>query len=87
MAHVPFGAHPASCYPRYAYDRSHLQEYVAAAQSGPEDLDKYLAAYVQDSEESYRGAIGPDRLAQLAAWSRSTEAWQGLFSPRSGSTS
>ena len=53
---------------------------MAAAQSGPEDLDKYLAAYVQDSEESYRGAIGADRLAQLAGWSRSTEAWQELFS-------
>jgi glutaconate CoA-transferase subunit A len=80
VVHVPFGAHPASCYPRYAYDRSHLQEYVAAAQSGPEDLDKYLAAYVQDSEESYRGAIGPGRLTQLATWSRSTDAWQELFS-------
>jgi glutaconate CoA-transferase subunit A len=80
VAHVPFGAHPASCYPRYAYDRSHLSEYVAAAQSGPEGLDKYLATYVQDSEESYRGAIGPDRLTQLATWSRSTDAWQELFS-------
>jgi glutaconate CoA-transferase subunit A len=80
VAHVPFGAHPASCYPRYAYDRSHLQEYVAAAQSGPADLDKYLAAYVQDSEESYRAAIGPDRFTQLASWSRSTDAWQELFS-------
>jgi glutaconate CoA-transferase, subunit A len=80
VAHVPFGAHPSSCYPGYAYDRSHLQEYVAAAQSGPEDLDKYLATYVQDSEESYRGAIGADRLTRLAGWSRSTAAWQDLFS-------
>ena len=80
VAHVPFGAHPASCYPRYAYDRHHLREYVTAAQSGPEDLGKYLATYVQDSEESYRGAIGADRLARLAGWSRSTEAWQELFS-------
>jgi glutaconate CoA-transferase subunit A len=87
VAHVPFGAHPASCYPRYAYDRSHLQEYVAAAQSGPEDLDKYLAAYVLDSEESYRGAIGPDRLAQLATWSRSTGAWQELFSAEGAGSS
>ncbi len=35
VAHVPFGAHPSSCYPRYAYDRRHLREYVAAAQAGP----------------------------------------------------
>ena len=86
VAHVPFGAHPASCYPRYAYDRRHLREYVAAAQSGPEALDKYLAVYVQDSEESYRAAIGPDRLAGLAAWSRSTQEWQELFS-RAGDSS
>ena len=24
VAEVPFGAHPSSCYPRYAYDRDHL---------------------------------------------------------------
>ncbi len=53
---APFGAHPTSCYPRYAYDRDHLREYVSAAQSGPDDLDKYLATYVSGSEESYREA-------------------------------
>ena len=86
VAQVPFGAHPSSCYPRYAYDRAHLREYVTAAQAGPGDLEKYLAAYVQDSEESYRDAIGADRLTQLAGWSKSTEAWQELFSA-AGSTS
>src|ERR1700678_2646406 len=50
---APFGAHPTSCYPRYAYDRSHLLEYVSAAQSGPQDLDKYLTSYVYGGEESY----------------------------------
>ena len=34
VAEVPFGAHPPS-YPRYAYDRAHLREYVSAAQAGP----------------------------------------------------
>src|SRR6185437_6074882 len=76
---APFGAHPTSCYPRYAYDRDHLREYVSAAQSGTADLDKYLAAYVNGSEESYRAAVGPGRLAALAAWSRSATAWQELF--------
>jgi hypothetical protein len=41
---------------------------------------------VQDSEESYRGAIGPDRLTRLATWSRSAEAWQELFSPAGGTS-
>ena len=79
VAEVPFGAHPASCYPRYAYDRGHLGEYVSASQSGPADLDKYLATYVNGSEESYRAAVGPDRLAALTTWSESTAAWQELF--------
>ena len=76
---APFGAHPASCYPRYAYDRGHLREYVSAAQSGPDDLDKYLATYVYGSEESYQAAVGAERLTALAGWSRSTTAWQELF--------
>lgn len=76
---APFGAHPASCYPRYAYDRDHLREYVSAAQSGPDDLDKYLATYVYGSEESYQAAIGAERLAALAGWSRSTADWKELF--------
>ena len=79
VVEVPFGAHPTSCYPRYAYDRGHLREYVSAAQSGPADLDKYLATYVNGSEESYRAAVGPDRLAALTTWSQSTAAWQELF--------
>jgi glutaconate CoA-transferase subunit A len=84
VSQVPFGAHPSSCYPRYAYDRAHLREYVTAAQAGPGDLEKYLAAYVQDSEESYRGAIGAGRLTRLAGWSKSTQVWQELFSAAGG---
>jgi glutaconate CoA-transferase, subunit A len=78
-AEAPFGAHPTSCYPRYAYDRDHLREYVSAAQSGPVDLDKYLTTYVSGSEGSYREAVGARRLAALAGWSASTTAWQELF--------
>jgi glutaconate CoA-transferase subunit A len=74
-----FGAHPTSCYPRYAYDRAHLREYVSAAQSGPDDLGKYLTTYVYGSEESYRAAVGAERLAALTAWSHSTATWQELF--------
>jgi glutaconate CoA-transferase subunit A len=77
---APFGAHPTSCYPRYAYDRAHLREYIAAAQSGPDNLAKYLATYVNGSEQSYREAVGADRLATLTGWSRSTADWQELFS-------
>jgi glutaconate CoA-transferase, subunit A len=79
VALAPFGAHPSSCYPRYAYDRDHLREYVSAAQSGPDDLAKYLATYVDGTEESYRMAIGAERLDALAGWSQSTTEWKELF--------
>jgi glutaconate CoA-transferase, subunit A len=81
VTEVPFGAHPSSCYPRYAYDRDHLREYVTAAQSGPDQLGKYLAAYVHGtgSEEGYREAVGAARLGVLTTWSQSTAAWKGLF--------
>ena len=79
VAEVPYGAHPSSCYPRYAYDRAHLREYVTASQSGPDGLEKYLTSYVGETEESYRAAVGEDRLAVLTTWSRSNAAWQELF--------
>ncbi len=79
VAEVPYGAHPSSCYPRYAYDRDHLREYVSAAQSGAADLEKYLATYVQGGEENYRQAVGSDRLGALAGWSYSVTAWQEMF--------
>jgi len=79
VAEVPFGAHPSSCYPRYAYDHAHLREYVSAAQAGPDDLGRYLATYVHGSEEGYRGAISARRLDALTAWSQSTTGWQELF--------
>jgi glutaconate CoA-transferase subunit A len=79
VVEAPFGAHPTSCYPRYAYDRDHLREYVSAAQSGPDGLEKSLATYVNGSEKSYRAAVGTGRLAALTTWSQSTAAWQELF--------
>ena len=80
VVEAPYGAHPTSCYPRYAYDRGHLLEYVAAAQSGPDGVAKYLATYVYGGEERYAELIGPERRAALAAWSDSDTTWRELFS-------
>jgi glutaconate CoA-transferase, subunit A len=70
VVEVPFGAHPASCYPGYAYDRPHLAEYIATWDSG------YIDRYVQPGEEAYRREVAPER---LAGWSASVEDWQELF--------
>lgn len=77
----PYGAHPTSCYPRYAYDRDHLQRYTRAAQSGGEELAGYLKAFVYGvaDEREYRELIGTDRLSQIERWSESAVEWQALF--------
>jgi glutaconate CoA-transferase subunit A len=81
LTEVPFGAHPTSCYPDYAYDRWHIAEYVRCATAGGEELAGYQDTFVKGAptEESYRKLIGEDRLAALGLWSNSTETWKELF--------
>jgi glutaconate CoA-transferase, subunit A len=76
VVEAPFGAHPAACYPGYAYDRSHLAEYVAAATAGGDALEAYLDRYVRVGEDSYRALIDAER---LRSWSTSEQSWQELF--------
>lgn len=79
VAEVPFGAHPSSCYPAYAYDREHIGEWVrsAATTSG---AGKYLRHYVTGTDEAgYRRLLGPDRLERLRRYHDSTSAWMDLF--------
>jgi glutaconate CoA-transferase, subunit A len=81
VAEVPYGAHPTSCYPAYAYDRPHLAQYVRAATAGGADLAGYLDRYITGTptEEAYRKVVGDVRLGALGGWSDSTEAWKELF--------
>jgi glutaconate CoA-transferase subunit A len=76
VAEVPFGAHPSSCYPGYAYDRPHLATYLAAATAGGPALAEYLERYVHAGEDAYRHDVQAGRLSD---WSASTSAWQELF--------
>jgi glutaconate CoA-transferase subunit A len=76
VVEAPYGAHPSSCYPGYAYDRPHLAEYVAAANAGPDAVTAYLERYVLPGEDDYRALVAPER---LSAWSTSDEAWMELF--------
>ncbi len=81
VVEAPFGAHPTSSYPNYAYDREHLAAYTRAAQSGGEDLAGYLKSFVYGvaTERDYLDLIGSDRLAQISRWSESTASWKALF--------
>jgi len=76
VVEAPYGAHPSSCYPGYAYDRPHLEEYVAAANAGPDAVTAYLERYVLPGEDAYCALVEPER---LTAWSTSDVAWMELF--------
>lgn len=80
LAEVPYGAHPSSCYPGYAYDREHLKTYVAQA-ADPDTVSDYLRQWVlaPGGEEAYRALVGPQRLTQLGTWSSSVAEWKALF--------
>lgn len=81
VVEVPYGAHPTSCYPGYAYDRPHLASYVKAAAAGGVELAGYLDTYVTGvpDENAYRKVVGEGRLTALGRWSQSTAAWKELF--------
>lgn len=74
VAEVPYGAHPSSCYPGYAYDRAHLAGYLAAA-SG-DDVESYLDTFVRVGEDTYRDLVDP---ARLGDWDGPVASWQELF--------
>ncbi len=76
VVEAPFGAHPSSCYPGYAYDRPHLAAYIAAATAGGDELAAYLDRYVHAGEDAYRSEVDS---ARLTGWSASTSDWQDLF--------
>jgi glutaconate CoA-transferase subunit A len=76
VVEAPFGAHPSSSYPGYAYDRPHLAAYLAAAGAGGDELAAYLDRYVYAGEEAYRREVDAER---LVGWSASVTGWQELF--------
>lgn len=80
VAEIPYGAHPSSCSPVYAYDRPHIAEWVEAASAGPERAAAYLEKYATGTdEEGYRRLIGRDRLERLAGWSGPDRERMELF--------
>lgn len=79
VAETPFGAHPASSYPLYAYDHRHMREYVSAVRT-EEGAIAYLDDWVRSGDEvAYRSRVGEGSLERLSTWSTSTDAWKELF--------
>jgi glutaconate CoA-transferase subunit A len=81
IVEAPFGAHPTSCYPQYAYDRKHLKEFVAQSKND-ETIQGYLKKYVCDlaTNQEYLDAIGGDtKMSFLQSWSQGTSQWMEVF--------
>lgn len=89
VVELPYGAHPTSCYPFYAYDRAHLAEYHRAAQAGPDAFARdYLARYVHEpaSHAEYLERVGGAAKRQaLESWKDGDDAWRALFTATDGS--
>jgi glutaconate CoA-transferase subunit A len=80
LAEAPFGAHPTSCYPDYAYDRQAMGQYVGAARQGGAALQAHLDLTVLGrTEEEYRAWVRAERAAELRDWSASPTRWQELM--------
>jgi glutaconate CoA-transferase subunit A len=83
IVELPLGAHPTSCYPDYSYDRTHLAEYMRAAEEGLEAFaSHYLQKYVFEPTDhgEYLELIGGEgkRIA-LTSWNKDEETWKRLM--------
>lgn len=83
LAEVPYGAHPASCYPFYAYDRAHTAAYYAAASAGADAFKRdYLDPFVFGcaDHDAYLERVGGAALrSRLESWKDGAQAWMRLY--------
>ena len=83
LTEVAYGAHPTSCYPLYAYDRSHTSAYYQAAADGADTFhNNYLQPYVfgcTNHWEYLEAVGGKPKLTSLTDWQTGTKQWQSLY--------
>ena len=58
VVHLPYGAHPSSCAPRYGFDTGHLKEYAALAKDGAAGWQQYVERYIACGEQEYLARVG-----------------------------
>lgn len=68
VVHVPFGAHPTSCYRYYDHDLEHIQLYLKACEND-EAFQKYVEDYILsvNNHYEYLKKIGLEKLHSLKA--------------------
>lgn len=83
VVEVPFGAHPTSCYPFYAYDREFISSYMKAAAKGEEAFrEEFLKPFVLDVENhsQYLNLVGgKEKQKRLESWQEGPERWKEIY--------
>ena len=57
VVHIPGGAHPSSCNPRYGFDVSHFKAYAASAKA-ESGFKGYIDQYLGSTESEYQQNVG-----------------------------
>ena len=57
VVHMPCGAHPSSCAPRYGFDVQHFKDYAASAKE-PGGWQQYVDRYIACGEPQYLQRVG-----------------------------
>ena len=81
VVEAPFGAHPASAYPGYAYDRAHLAEWGESRLPPPRGRPTIsIAMCSRRTKPGYRDLIGTEQLTRLTRYAESATTWMSLYS-------
>ena len=70
VVHVPYGSHPCSLFPTYAFDRKFFEAYAAASRTD-EGTHAFLEKYVltpQSQAEYLEKAGGAEALLRIRKW-------------------
>jgi len=57
VSHVPYGAHPSSCWPLYSFDVKHFKTYNASAKE-ENGWENYMSEFVNCSQDEYLEKVG-----------------------------
>ncbi len=83
VVEIPFGAHPTSCYPFYAYDREFISRYMKAVSKGEQAFrEEFLKPFVLDigNQGQYLERVGGEEKRQrLESWQKGPESWKEIY--------
>lgn len=87
LVHLPWGAHPTSCWPAYPLDGEDLVDYVEACADGR--FAEYCSQATEGGAEGYRArrvtdAMEAHRASRLTSWERALQDLGAALAPATG---